>query len=101
MGLWGVENGCDELHRADLGGDIHLRNPAEEVNLMAGPGGFYATRTAGPSSTCRRGPGTQWVHELFDKDTAGQSDDWCMYLSFFLSLYISFSRSLSLVSFLF
>jgi len=30
--LWGVENGADNLKRADLGGDIHNENPAEELN---------------------------------------------------------------------
>jgi glucose/arabinose dehydrogenase len=30
--LWGVENGPDKLYRADLGGDIHEDNPAEELN---------------------------------------------------------------------
>jgi hypothetical protein len=29
--LWGVENGMDNLNRPDLGGDIHLGNPSEEV----------------------------------------------------------------------
>jgi len=29
--LWGVENGADNLFRPDLGGDIHLNNPGEEL----------------------------------------------------------------------
>lgn len=29
--LWGVQNGADNLYREDLGGDIHLTNPAEEM----------------------------------------------------------------------
>lgn len=29
--LWGVENGMDNLNRADFGGDIHNANPGEEV----------------------------------------------------------------------
>jgi hypothetical protein len=29
--LWGVENGADDLYRADLGGDIHNDNPGEEI----------------------------------------------------------------------
>lgn len=29
--LWGVENGMDNLFRADLGGDIHQNNPGEEL----------------------------------------------------------------------
>jgi glucose/arabinose dehydrogenase len=31
-GLWGVENGPDNLARSDLGDDIHNDNPAEELN---------------------------------------------------------------------
>ena len=30
--LFGVENGADNLNRADLGGDIHNDNPGEELN---------------------------------------------------------------------
>ena len=30
--LWGVDNGPDNLIRADLGGDIHNDNPGEELN---------------------------------------------------------------------
>ena len=29
--LWGVENDMDNLNRPDLGGDIHLGNPGEEL----------------------------------------------------------------------
>jgi len=29
--LWGVQNGADNLNRADLGGDIHNTNPADEM----------------------------------------------------------------------
>jgi len=36
-----VENGVDELSRADLGGDIHDQNPGEEINLFADEGAFY------------------------------------------------------------
>jgi hypothetical protein len=32
--LWGVENGIDNVFRADLGGDIHENNPSEELNLF-------------------------------------------------------------------
>ena len=32
--LYGVENGMDNLYRADLGGDIHQDNPAEELNAF-------------------------------------------------------------------
>ena len=32
--LWGVDNGADNLVRPDLGGDIHMDNPADELNLL-------------------------------------------------------------------
>jgi glucose/arabinose dehydrogenase len=32
--LYGVENGMDNLFRAELGGDIHNDNPAEELNAF-------------------------------------------------------------------
>jgi glucose/arabinose dehydrogenase len=38
--LWGVENGMDDLNRPDFGGDIHLGNPGEELNLFT-KGLFY------------------------------------------------------------
>jgi glucose/arabinose dehydrogenase len=38
--IWGVENGMDDLNRPDLGGDIHLGNPGEELNMFT-PGKFY------------------------------------------------------------
>lgn len=34
-GMWIVENGIDDAERADLGGDIHLNNPGEEINRLA------------------------------------------------------------------
>lgn len=54
--LWGIENGMDNLFREDLGGDIHLGNPGEELvtpaffyfaclhylqNLLSETGKFY------------------------------------------------------------
>eukprot|EP01036_Dinobryon_divergens_P025928 gene25928-34525_t len=32
--LWGLDNGADGLVRPDLGGDIHMDNPADELNLL-------------------------------------------------------------------
>ena len=29
-----MENGIDNVFRADLGGDIHINNPSEELNLF-------------------------------------------------------------------
>ena len=78
--LWGVENGRDRLERADLGGDIHEDNPAEELNLFATSGKFYGypycfTEFALPSGV-GLGAGTQWA----DPATLGDgthSDAWC------------------------
>lgn len=78
--LWGVENGQDDVMRQDLGGDIHEDNPAEELNLLADPGGFYGfpycwsefTLPAGVSA----GRGAQWANSDFMKDGI-HSDAWC------------------------
>lgn len=39
--LWGVQNGADNLNRADLGGDIHNTNPAEEMTKYDQPLGTH------------------------------------------------------------
>ena len=77
--LWGIENGVDQLNRADLGGDIHNDNPGEELNLFTSPGAFYGYpycfsefRLPGRGL----GPGTQWVHPDFQRDGV-HSDAWC------------------------
>jgi len=78
--LWGVENGCDDLARPDLGGDIHQDNPSEEMNLFRTPGQFYgypycwsefklAMNKSHPT-------GTQWAHPNFMND-GKHTDDWC------------------------
>ncbi|KAI9030250.1 hypothetical protein DFJ74DRAFT_702575 [Hyaloraphidium curvatum] len=38
-GIWTVENGADDLERADIGGDIHVDNPGEEINIVPLPNG--------------------------------------------------------------
>lgn len=78
--LWGIENGLDELNRADLGGDIHTDNPGEELNLFEEPGLFYGypycwSEYSLPDGV-GRGPNTQWLHPRFD-GTAPYSDAWC------------------------
>jgi len=78
--LWGVENGFDNAFRADLGGDIHEDNPAEELNLFLEPGQFYGypycwSEFLLPDGV-GGGPGTQWVHENFMDDRI-HSDSWC------------------------
>ncbi|MBI5500264.1 MAG: PQQ-dependent sugar dehydrogenase [Deltaproteobacteria bacterium] len=78
--LWGVENGIDELHRADLGGDIHQDNPGEELNLFDVAGRFYGypycwSEFLLPVGT-GLGPGAQWADPGFLGD--GTHDDaWC------------------------
>jgi len=78
--LWGVENGCDDLNRPDLGGDIHQDNPSEELNLFAKPGLFYGYpycwseyQMAINKSLPR---GTQWAHPNFIND-GKHTDAWC------------------------
>jgi len=78
--LWGVENGCDNLFRADLGGDIHDNNPSEEMNLFAEPGKFYGYPYCWSEFDLPINHsfprGSQWVHENFMNDGV-HSDDWC------------------------
>jgi len=78
--LWGVENGRDNLNRADLGGDIHNDNPAEELNLFAEAGRFYGypycfSEFLLPSGV-GMGPTTQWADPGFMNDGT-HSDAWC------------------------
>jgi len=77
--LWGVENGCDNLQRVDLGGDIHNDNPAEELNLFdrAGFYGYpYCWSEYNLTGSVGGGPGTQWVHPQFSSNGI-HSDAWC------------------------
>jgi len=77
--LWGVENGCDNLNRADLGGDIHNDNPSEELNHLTGAGRFYGYPycwTEFNLPIYGLGAGTQWVHPQF-QNSAPYSDAWC------------------------
>lgn len=73
--VWGVENGRDELVRADLGGDIHIENPGEELNLFDEPGDFYGFPYCWSEGILDggAGPGTQWA----DPDNTTHDDDWC------------------------
>jgi len=77
--IWGVENGVDNLNRADLGGDIHQNNPSEEVNLFAEPGKFYGYPYCWSEDILPihgKGKGTQWVQPQFMNDGV-HSDEWC------------------------
>jgi glucose/arabinose dehydrogenase len=76
--LWGVMNGMDNVHRADLGGDIHNTNPAEELNLLDKPGKFYGYPYCWAEYLLAKGkgPGTMWATEQFMKDGT-HTDQWC------------------------
>jgi glucose/arabinose dehydrogenase len=73
--LWGVENGSDNLNRADLGGDIHNDNPGEELNLLEEPGGFYGYPYCWSEGSLPlgNGPTTQWAYNVASE----WADAWC------------------------
>jgi glucose/arabinose dehydrogenase len=78
--IWGVENGSDNLSRTDLGGDIHIDNPGEELNLFAQAGRFYGypycwTEYSLPTNV-GMGRGTQWAYPTTMNDGT-HSDTWC------------------------
>lgn len=83
--LWGVENGADNLHRADLGGDIHDEHPAEELNAFREDDvgkhwGYpycwtqFGTDLAGPGVGAAKG--TVWAWPSFVNDGV-HTDAWC------------------------
>jgi len=80
-GLWGVENGVDDLAREPWG-DIHKDNPAEELNYFGNeftPAGlFYGYPYCFSEYLIygSKGPGTQWVHPSFANDGI-HTDAWC------------------------
>jgi len=78
--LYGVENGVDNLHRDDLGGDIHENNPSEEMNHFSTPGVFYGYPYCWSeyllAENHSQPRGAQWVHENF-MDDGIHSDTWC------------------------
>jgi len=78
--LWGVENGMDDLNRADLGGDIHLGNPGEELNLFdVSVGRFYGYPycwTQYNLSTVATPRGSQYGLSQFMNDGT-HTDKWC------------------------
>ena len=78
--LWGLDNGEDDLVRADLGGDIHEDNPADELNLFTTPGAFYGfpycwAEYALPSAFSM-GRGSEWANAGFASDGV-HTDAWC------------------------
>lgn len=76
--IWGIENGMDDLNRADLGGDIHLGNPGEELNLLEG-GQFYGYPYCWSQynlSTVTTPRNTQYGVDPFLSDGT-HSDNWC------------------------
>jgi glucose/arabinose dehydrogenase len=76
--LWGVENGADNLNRADIGGDVHNDNPGEEVNRLDQPGRFYGYPRCWSEHTLAAphglGARTQWAWPSFMPST---TDAWC------------------------
>ena len=76
--LWGVENGADNLNRADVGGDVHNDNPGEELNRLDQPGAYFGYPRCWSEHTLAtahaRGAGTQWAWPSFQPDT---TDAWC------------------------
>lgn len=78
--LWGVENGRDDLSRADLGGDIHENNPAEELNRFDEPGRFYGYPYCFSEyllpDDIGEGEGAQWADPTAIDDGT-HTDDWC------------------------
>lgn len=88
--LWGVENGIDNIGvsdetRKDLG-DVHVYNPAEEVNIFLEENkdkfyGYPYCWSEGigpdpdrPSFPKGKGPLTQWATKL---DNPPYDDEWC------------------------
>jgi len=79
--LFGVENGRDDLYRADLGGDIHNDNPCERVNLFEKPGAFYGYPYCFSQFALqleKTPPGTMWADPGF---MPKYTDAWCRNLS--------------------
>jgi len=78
--LWGVENGCDNLNRNDLGGDIHADNPSEEFNLLDVGGKFYGYPYCWSEYRLTQNQsqpvGAQWAHPTFINDGT-HTDAWC------------------------
>jgi glucose/arabinose dehydrogenase len=79
--IWGVENGRDDLKDADFGGDIHIDNPGEEINLIDGKGstnyGYpycYSEREFPMAGG--RGAGTQWADQSLPA-AMQKTDAWC------------------------
>eukprot|EP00026_Physarum_polycephalum_P009788 Phypoly_transcript_09924.p1 GENE.Phypoly_transcript_09924~~Phypoly_transcript_09924.p1 ORF type:complete len:434 (+),score=45.69 Phypoly_transcript_09924:76-1302(+) len=76
--LWGVENGMDNLNRPDFGGDIHLGNPGEEINLFK-QGAFYGYPYCWSQynlSAVTTPRGTQYGLAPFLTDGT-HTDNWC------------------------
>jgi len=79
--LWGVENSADKLVRADLGGDIHNENPAEELNRFVegeaqkkSYGYPYCWTEFKLDPKVGKGRGTVWA---WPTTMATYSDAWC------------------------
>jgi glucose/arabinose dehydrogenase len=79
--LWGVENGANEPGRDDLGDNVYLTNPAEELNRFSGPPGIHYGYPYCFSSFLLGNytPNTQFVSEQFlsEETESIYHDDWC------------------------
>jgi hypothetical protein len=70
----GVENGCDNLHPPDLGGDVHEDNLSEVLNLLLPENSnkHYSSPycwSEGILKAPQAGvPETQWLHPYFMND---------------------------------
>jgi glucose/arabinose dehydrogenase len=77
--IWGVENGRDDLSDTDLGGDIHMDNPGEEINLIDGQGTtFYGYPFCFSefALAAGSGAGTQWADDSIAM-ASRKTDVWC------------------------
>ena len=72
--LYGADNGVDDLHRDDLGGDIHATNPGEEINRFSTPGLFYGYPFCWSEGVLSSTPAKQ---RFETRVTDGKSDAWC------------------------
>lgn len=81
--LWGVENSADNLKRADLGGDIHNENPAEELNrfpenLKGKHWGYpYCWTEFKLPIGIAKGRNAQWAWPSFMEQGGVYTDEYC------------------------
>lgn len=77
--LWGVENGRDNVHDNELGGDIHNDNPGEKINAIdPARASFFGYPFCFPEFRAPNGhgPGTLWADESLPNDLR-KTDAFC------------------------